>query len=475
MEMRTFGSLSAGLAGAAMVAGVGTAHASGFALLEQGVKQMGTNYAGAAAYARDPSVIAYNPAGIMLLEGTQISGAVMPVYAHGDFDGQGTYAITGAPVSGGEGGDFVGLEVVPSAFISHRLSPNAAIGLGVYVPFAQVTDYDEGWTGRYQAERSEITTINLNPVFAFKPVDSLSVGLGVFVQYFDATLTNDIDAGTAAALAAEQQFQQATGTPNPAFPAALNDTQGQYDVESELTGDDIAFGFNVGLLWQATDSTQMGLTYRSATTADVSGESNRSQLDTAALTADLTPYYGPLIGAGVAQGVGQQLASSDGSTRAKLPGTAAFGVRQELGSSLVALASVSWTDWSRFDELVVEYESGADPSVIGLDYDDTFRYAVGMEYMVSSALTLRAGVAYDESPIDDQVRRARVPDSDRTSIAIGTTFHATDNLSLDLGYQHLWLEDSDIEEEGAAEIGNTLVGSYETSADVFGVQVNYTF
>ena len=39
-------------------------------------------------------------------------------------------------------------------------------GLGVNAPFGLKTDYDDGWIGRYQALKSQIKTINVNPALS---------------------------------------------------------------------------------------------------------------------------------------------------------------------------------------------------------------------------------------------------------------------------------------------------------------------
>src|SRR5882724_9257458 len=50
-----------------------SAHASGFALLEQDASGLGNAYAGTAATADDASTVFFNPAGMSYLSGTQVS------------------------------------------------------------------------------------------------------------------------------------------------------------------------------------------------------------------------------------------------------------------------------------------------------------------------------------------------------------------------------------------------------------------
>jgi nucleoside-diphosphate-sugar epimerase len=52
---------------------------------------------------------------------------------------------------------------------------------------------DEGWIGRYQALKSEIKTININPAVSFKVTDQFWLGAGANYQNFEATLTNNVN------------------------------------------------------------------------------------------------------------------------------------------------------------------------------------------------------------------------------------------------------------------------------------------
>lgn len=464
------------------LAATGAAHAAGFALIEQGVKQMGTGYAGTAATAEDASVIGYNPAGIGFLDGTQISGSLFIINTYGTFDGEGRYGFTNAPVPGGDGGNAGGVTPVPALYLSHRLADNAAVGLGIYMPFGTQTNYENGWTGRYQADLSKIFAINFNPVFAFKPTKNLSLGFGVVIQYFEAKLTNDIDAGTLASGAAYEQQAQLSQV-NPSIPAptqaqlagALSDTQGQYDVHSDLSGHDVTYGFNAGILWEPTSSTRIGLAYHSATTPNIDGTVERTGYNQAGVTNGLMPYFGPDLSPAVAQGVGAQLASTGGNTEAKLPDRIDLGIRQAVTPNLALLAGVQWTHWNRLDKLVIRYDDNRTNTIIPENYDNAYRFAGGAEYRINPTWTVRGGLAYDQSPVDGESRDARVPDNDRLTLAIGATVRATEKLTLDFGYQHLFVHKGSINETAVDGSGNTLKGNFDISADVFALQANYAF
>jgi long-chain fatty acid transport protein len=165
--------LAAACAAALGVALPAQSHAAAFALIEQGVVPMGSAYAGGAAQAEDPSTVFFNPAGMTRLKGTQVAGALHVVMPEAKFDNDGSlrlyppYSTASIPMTGGNGGDGGETGYVPNFYVTHRLSEQWAIGLGLNAPFGLATKYDGGWVGRYHAVESELRTININPSVAF--------------------------------------------------------------------------------------------------------------------------------------------------------------------------------------------------------------------------------------------------------------------------------------------------------------------
>jgi long-chain fatty acid transport protein len=96
---------------------------------------------------------------------------------------------------------------------------------------------------------------------------------------------------------------------------------------------------------------------------------------------------------------------------------------------------------------------------------------------VNPAWKLRGGVAYDQSPVSNQFRTARIPDSDRTWLAIGAQWkpQSLSGLAIDVGYAHLFVKDASISDNQAASGSGILIGNYSLSADIFTVQLAYSF
>src|SRR5262245_3928002 len=175
----------------------GSAHAAGFQLSEQNASGLGNAYAGQAAAAEDASAIYFNPAGLTRIHHRQVVGALHLVKPSAEFSNNGSctpYVGTGVGtstcpfgphgnlghVAGGNGGDAGDWSVIPNAYLSWEVLPSTWwLGIGVNAPFGLKTQWDADWVGRFQAIKSEVQTINLNPTIAWKINNMFSVGAGI--------------------------------------------------------------------------------------------------------------------------------------------------------------------------------------------------------------------------------------------------------------------------------------------------------
>jgi long-chain fatty acid transport protein len=141
------------------------------------------------------------------------------------------------------------------------------------------------------------------------------------------------------------------------------------------------------------------------------------------------------------------------------------------------MGDITWTQWNKFKELRVKYGNPAQPdSVTTEDWRNTMRYSVGLTYKLDDRMKLRGGVAYDQTPIpDDEHRTVRLPDNNRTWVALGTTYAASNQLSFDVGYAHLFLKDSHINNTTEASVAQNLQGTYKNNIDLLSAQLNYMF
>ena len=163
--------------------------ASGFALIEQSGSGLGNAYAGGAAGAEDASTIFFNPAGMSRLPGKQAVLALHTIKPQAEFSDTGSSAASGRPLgtAPAKGGSSA---TIPNGYFMMDINPQTQFGLGVNVPFGLETNYPSGWVGRFQALKSRIETINVNPSLSFKIAEGISIGAGVNYQKMEAELTS---------------------------------------------------------------------------------------------------------------------------------------------------------------------------------------------------------------------------------------------------------------------------------------------
>jgi len=452
MMRTTFGKTALSLAVAGALGGAASqAHASAFALIEQNASGLGNSYAGAAAAAEDASTIFYNPAGMSLLPaGKEVVfgvNLIKPTIKFSDSGSQpsGTALVPVNPAAarplGGTGGDAGSLAAVPNFYFAMDLAKDWKFGVGVGVPFGLKTEYESDWMGRFQAIKSEISTVNVNPSLSFKLNDTVSLGAGINYQYIDAELTSAVNYVAAA-------FAAAGAGAAAAVPAA--NAEGTVKV----TGNDSAWGYNLGAMFQLAPETRLGVSYRSSIKYHVTGSASFS--NSPALLGNLN--------GGV-------------SLNIEMPDSASVALQHKLDPKWILLADVTWTGWSKIKDLtIVRDYTGATLNSTPENFRDTWRVGFGVTYRYNDKWSSKAGIAYDQTPVNDTDRTPRLPDQDRTWLSFGGQYRMSKDSTFDFGYAHLFVRSTTIDQNAGNTTGfGRLTGTYKNSVDILGVQFAYRF
>lgn len=410
----------------AMLLASGAAQAGGFALNEMSASSVGNAHAGGAAAAEDLGTLYFNPAGLTRLPGRQFMAAGSLIRLSAEF------ANAGSTVAGGSGGDVGDWALVPALYYAMDLRPDLKFGIGMHAPFGLKTEYDADWAGRYQALKSELKTINLNPTLAYRVNSQLSVGAGVSAQYADVEISRAINLG------------------------ALTGGAIPRDGRVTIAGDDWGFGFNAGLLFELSERARVGLSYRSRIRHELKGDA------TFDVPAGLPPV---LAGA---------LANTGARASVDLPEMLNLSGYMDLDARWSVMGDVNWTRWNRFEELRVRFDNGAPDSVTPENWRNTYRVSVGANYRYNDAWKLRSGIAYDRSPVPDEFRTPRIPDTHRIWLAFGAQYKPTRNGTLDLGFAHLFVKDAPIN-KAEPPLGGTLAGEYDSDVNILSVQYSHAF
>ncbi|WP_374381297.1 OmpP1/FadL family transporter [Pseudomonas fluvialis] len=399
----------------AVASASGSLLAAGFALNEQSVSAMGTSFAGRSSSANDATTVYGNPAGMALLKGEQASVGAAVILAKTRIDASSATAPTGGALAGSNDGDMVPFTGVPMGFYVNPLNEQWTFGLGFYVPYGMITEYEKGFQGRFFGDYSEVNVVTLQPTFSYRVNDYLSLGFGPTFNRVEGRLET----------------------------AALVDS-GRIVIE----GDDTAVGFNAGLLLELSERTRLGVTYHSMVDYRLEGKTSVS-----GIPAPVNGDYQTTLDL-------------------RTPEMIDSSITHQLNDRWTVYAGAAWTRWSRLQTI-----KPVSAFPVALEekqhWNNSWSYATGVSYALSKELTLRSGIAFDQSPTNNHERSPRIPSGDRVAISFGLGWTLSEQMSLDLAYSYLREEDTDIHLENPRKGSYSAV--YKNSAHGLGAQLNYFF
>lgn len=459
----------AAVAGAVLAFGATQALGTGFQLNEQSGSGIGNAFAAGAAFTDDVTAMWWNPAAVSQFPRTQAAAVVHIVTPSIKFGNDASVAAANQPL-GNSGGDAGGANFVPNLFVSVPINPQWTFGLGINVPFGLETEYDDGWIGRYQALKSEIKTINVNPVISWRPVPEFAIGVGVNYQQIDATLTNNVNY-SGALLTAAAGAGIAPGSPT--FNAIAQVTSG-LDSKASITADDSAWGWNIGVAWDATPQLRVGASYRSEIKYNATGNVDFNN-PTVSLPSGTPAALAGTIAALSAAVNNQALFGSGITADITLPQIANVSFLYRINPQWEVMGDAQWTGWSSLPDLKVVRTTGTVLEDLLLNWDDTWKFALGASYRPNDQWKVRFGVAFDQTPVTNEPT-ARLPDSDRWWLAIGGEYKWNPNWKFDAGFVYIFADSPSFNQNRGSTARNGLInGSYDASVTIFSLQATYTF
>ncbi len=428
-----------------LLLGAQVAMAAGFEVAEVSGRQLGNAYAGKAASAEDASTVFFNPAAMTRFETFNVVGSFELLSTKGDWKNKGSTGspfLGNVPLTGNDGGNAGGTTLIPQIYFVAPLSEDWAVGLGVNAPFGLTTEYNDTWQGRYHAVKSELKVIDIMATVAYKLNNNVSLGVGIDYQMAQAELTNMVDYGTI--------FAQAGLTPQ--------SQDGLASLDSDVNG---AFGFSASILAELSPRTRFGLNFRSEVKHELSGDATFKKPAAVLQVLSMMPSPKPFQ-------------NTTGYATITLPMQVYFSAYHEFDDQWAILGDVTYTGWSSFEELRITFDNPAQPdSVKDEQWNNVWRVSLGTTFRPTPKWALRFGVAWDQSPIDDEYRTPRIPTSDRIWVALGVGYQFTDYMAIDLSYMHVFIDKASVND--GATTGQVLRGDFEGSADVLGLQFTFSF
>jgi long-chain fatty acid transport protein len=358
--------------------------AGALALYEQATPDMGVAAAGRQAAALDASTAGGNPAGMTRLDRSQAEGGFIGFYPVSKFK------VQEATYSGGGVGNAGTFAPGATLYYVHSLSPDLKLGLGTGSFMGAGLDYGDKWSGRYYAEKVDLTTLFINPTVGYRINPWLSVGGGVNFVY------GEMSAKT-----------------------AIN-TLGSDDGRLKYNASDVGYGFNAGVLFEVSPQTRIGITYFSEVQLNFKDEPKFNNISGTAIEALLQ-----------ASGV----VDSDLKVNWNIPQQVALGVYQEITQELVLVATVNWQDWSNLGGAEISVPADGSTASKDLQWRDTYHVGLGAYYRVAESWLLMVGWAYDTSPIKSTKDRSPALPVDRQfRYAAGVQYEWNKDMALGVAY-----------------------------------------
>lgn len=305
-------------------------------------------------------------------------------------------------------------------------------GIAVYTPFGSTLKYADGWEGRTALTEIELVSIYVQPTVSYAITDKISVGAGLTVLAYGAVnLQRDVP---------------------------LPDSFGHIELDGEA---ERKIGFNAGVMFRPSEKFSLGINYRSKIDAEVKdGDVTFTGIDPNSAFAARFP-------------------NTKFSATLPLIATTSIGLGITPTEKLTIGLDVNYAEWSKYKSLEFTFAdpiNGSNTSVSKRNYEDALTFRLGGQYQLTDGLTVRAGAAYDESPVRDGYVTPETPDANRVSGTIGASY-AFGKFGVDFSTQFVSIAKRSQTQSQLVTNGtqDRVAGSYKTNIVIPGIGLNYAF
>ena len=379
------------------------AHAGGLYLYEIGTSDLGLAGAGTAARAEDASTVYANPAGMTRLAGDQFTLGAQALYGKADYqlDGQGA-------LKGSDPGNVIGWLPGGSAFYSHSVDDRLKLGMAAYGNFGLALDFGDDWAGRNLVDKTALMAMTLQPTAAYRLDDKWSLGAGLTANYGVMKLERT------AVIGGEKREQKDS---------------------------DWAFGARLGVLYEPTKSTRIGLVWTS-----------KSEFN-----FDVNAKVAGLLG---------RTHTLPFAANVPMPQQVMSSVYHRLNDRWAMMGNIGWQQWSRFSDTTIETNNIDTTS--SLQLKDTWHAAYGAQYALNAQTTLNAGVAFDTSMYKSQSQTSfSAPNGDTWRFGVGMQYALSPKDEIGVAVEYLRAQSS-------SDPSALISGSYD-HPEMFFMSMNYSY
>lgn len=359
------------------------AGAEGFAINEWSAE--GVAMGGARMFAEgDAANVAYNPASITKVDGEAFKVSATYLSPHGEYD----LYKDGAVLDSGHNRVHFGF--APGTYYVKKLNDKDWFGIGAFSRFAMVSEFERDSRVSTNAFLSRLNGLSVTPTFAHKFDDKWSAAVGAEINYVGLTMEKN-------------------AMPGPSVP-------------THTKGESYALGWNAAANYAFDEKNEIGVVYRSRIKHS--------------MEADFNAYNITNIGN----------RNGDAYGEVTLPDSWHIGYNHKFNDKTRVELNAVRTNWSTYDALNINVSGTGVPSFDRVhaspkNWEDGWRYAIGIEHKLSDKYTVMAGFAYDESSIPYNGGDFMVPTGNRKTYSIGARYNDKDQtLAIALG----WMDVGDL-------------------------------
>ena len=412
---------------------LGAAYSAGFGLYEASAR--GNALGGAlVGSTKDASAVYYNPANMTETTNVSVMAGTTFTWLYSDIAVDGHSERNMNP----------GLFCIPHFFVTTPVWGDLFFGLGLYCEDGLGTKYGTDWSLAGDTTETTMEQFTLNPNLAYKITDWWSVAAGLKMSYI--TFNN--------------KKRPHHGRPG-------------FDLMSELDGDDISMGYNFGTSFRLLENEdlgrlKLGVVYRSQIKHNIKGDFDINGTMGGAPYGNLGDTH------------------SDASAKLTLPQSLTAGLNWDSpNEKWHAGFATTWTQWSSVDTIAfkiparkpsaggVPFAGGATSYDQPLEWEDVWRFSLGLEYDVTDDLSLRCGYVYDMDPSSEDRGTTMLPGGDRHIIGLGAGYYIWRSLRLDVGYNLVMMDEG--ERDIAVNGVKHRFGTSNSYSHMLAVSLSYTF
>jgi long-chain fatty acid transport protein len=320
----------------------------------------------------------------------------------------------------------------PAIALSHSFASGLAIGLAATIPNYVKTNWGDNWVGSHIVTASEIRGVQLNPSVAFRISPHLAAGIGLQAVFVRLDHSRSIG-------------------------SMIDSTTGRFPTMSMTGSADVAYGFDLGLMYSPGYALALGLSLKGRTTAEINN-GTVTYSDNAGESASTAP------------------GNNTFATTVTLPERIRGGIMLRPIDELLLTGEVDLTRWSSMKGMTIRIGSPATSRIVDQSgWKDVVSYRGGVEVALADVM-LRAGAGYEPSPIPDANLRPSIPDGDCFHYAFGIGYAVEEGLLLDLGIEFDRYADRMVTNSTVLSgIDEYFNGTYKLSSTVIALTISYSW